>query len=65
MSRWTRRLLVSGLVLLFAYLLPLFRSNMSTEERQVLPTNVKPLHYELTLKPDLETFVFHGKVKIE
>ncbi|KAJ5109188.1 hypothetical protein N7456_005863 [Penicillium angulare] len=26
--------------------------------------SVRPVHYDLTLEPDLETFVFHGHVKI-
>ncbi|CAH1397947.1 unnamed protein product [Nezara viridula] len=30
-----------------------------------LPKNVKPLHYDLQLKPNLETFVFEGKVGIK
>lgn len=33
--------------------------------REVLPTNVKPLHYDLTLEPDLEKFTFEGTVVIE
>ncbi|KAI7900637.1 aminopeptidase [Cokeromyces recurvatus] len=33
-------------------------------ERQVLPTNVKPTHYDLTLQPNLKTFVFQGHVKV-
>ncbi len=33
--------------------------------REVLPTNVKPMHYDLTLEPDLEKFTFEGTVKIE
>lgn len=33
--------------------------------REVLPTNVKPLHYDLTLEPNLETFEYTGKVSIE
>lgn len=33
--------------------------------REVLPTNVKPLHYDLTLEPDLEHFTYTGKVIIE
>jgi aminopeptidase 2 len=33
--------------------------------RQVLPTNVKPIHYHLTLEPDFETFKYEGKVVIE
>ncbi|CAO3614306.1 unnamed protein product [Cunninghamella blakesleeana] len=34
-------------------------------ERQVLPTVVKPTHYDLWLKPDLEAFVFDGHVKVD
>ncbi|KAI7861332.1 peptidase family M1-domain-containing protein, partial [Spinellus fusiger] len=34
-------------------------------ERQVLPTNVTPLHYDLTLQPNLETFDFLGHVKVD
>jgi len=33
--------------------------------REVLPTNVKPLHYDLTLEPDFESFKYSGKVTIE
>ena len=33
--------------------------------REVLPTNVKPLHYALTLEPDFEKFIYSGKVAIE
>ena len=33
--------------------------------RDVLPTNVKPVHYDLTLEPNLETFKFQGEVTIE
>lgn len=33
--------------------------------REVLPTNVKPTHYDLTLEPDLEKFTFSGRVIIE
>lgn len=33
--------------------------------REVLPKNVKPLHYDLTLEPDLETFEYEGTVVIE
>lgn len=36
-----------------------------TSGREVLPTNVKPLHYHLTLEPNLETFEYTGKVVIE
>ncbi|GME75586.1 unnamed protein product [Ambrosiozyma monospora] len=34
-------------------------------ERQVLPTNVKPMHYDLTLDPNLTTFKFDGFVTID
>jgi hypothetical protein len=33
--------------------------------RQVLPTDVKPLHYALTLEPNLKTFEYNGEVAIE
>lgn len=33
--------------------------------REVLPTNVKPRHYDLTLEPDFEKFTFEGTVIIE
>ncbi|KAF1815182.1 hypothetical protein P152DRAFT_456232 [Eremomyces bilateralis CBS 781.70] len=33
--------------------------------RELLPKNVKPLHYHLTLEPDLETFRYNGKVSID
>lgn len=34
-------------------------------KREVLPTNVKPKHYDLTLEPDLEKFTYEGSVVIE
>lgn len=34
-------------------------------ERQVLPTVVKPTHYDLWLQPNLDTFIFQGQVKIK
>ncbi|TID29521.1 hypothetical protein CANINC_001916 [Pichia inconspicua] len=36
-----------------------------SESRQVLPTNVKPLHYDLKLEPLFDTFKFNGEVKID
>ena len=33
--------------------------------REVLPTNVKPLHYVLTLEPDFKKFSYEGTVVIE
>ncbi|KAI9818054.1 MAG: Aminopeptidase 2 mitochondrial [Pycnora praestabilis] len=36
-----------------------------TQGREVLPTNVKPLHYDLTLEPDFEKFTYEGTVTID
>ena len=36
-----------------------------TKGRQVLPTNVKPLHYDVTLEPDFEKFTYRGNVIID
>jgi aminopeptidase 2 len=33
--------------------------------REVLPKNVKPIHYDLTLEPNFETFEYEGTVVIE
>lgn len=33
--------------------------------REVLPTNVKPLHYDLTLEPNFANFSYDGTVVIE
>jgi len=33
--------------------------------REVLPKNVRPLHYDLTLEPNLETFKYEGTVTID
>ena len=33
--------------------------------REVLPTNVKPLHYDLTLEPNFDKFSYEGTVVIE
>jgi aminopeptidase 2 len=33
--------------------------------REVLPTNVKPIHYRLIMEPNLESFEYKGKVEIE
>jgi len=35
------------------------------EKRELLPTNVKPTHYQIFLFPDLEKFIFEGEVVIE
>lgn len=36
-----------------------------TQGREVLPKNVKPLHYHVTMEPDLEKLTYEGKVVIE
>lgn len=33
--------------------------------REVLPTNVKPLHYNVVLDPNFKDFTFEGTVSIE
>lgn len=40
-------------------------SQIIPQDREVLPTNVKPLHYDLTLEPNFETFKFDGTVVID
>lgn len=37
----------------------------NVQGREVLPTNVKPQHYDLTLEPDFEKFTYEGTVIIE
>ncbi|KAI9037006.1 M1 family metallopeptidase [Aspergillus affinis] len=36
-----------------------------THGREVLPTNVKPVHYDLTLEPNFEAFTYDGSVVID
>ncbi|QRD85770.1 aminopeptidase [Aspergillus flavus] len=36
-----------------------------THGREVLPTNVKPVHYDLTLEPNFESFKYEGTVVID
>lgn len=36
-----------------------------TKGRELLPTNVIPKHYDVTLEPDLKNFTFNGKVLID
>ncbi|PSN60535.1 hypothetical protein BS50DRAFT_579067 [Corynespora cassiicola Philippines] len=36
-----------------------------TQAREVLPANVKPLHYDLTLEPNFADFSYDGKVVID
>ncbi|KAJ5669164.1 hypothetical protein N7462_010234 [Penicillium macrosclerotiorum] len=37
----------------------------NVQGREVLPTNVKPVHYDLTLEPNFETFKYDGTVVID
>lgn len=36
-----------------------------TQGREVLPKNVKPVHYHLTLEPNFTDFTYEGEVSIE
>ncbi|KAI9845477.1 MAG: Aminopeptidase 2 mitochondrial [Sclerophora amabilis] len=36
-----------------------------TQGREVLPTNVTPLHYDLTLEPDFDKFSYEGTVTVD
>lgn len=36
-----------------------------SQGREVLPKNVKPKHYNLTLEPDLDKHEYSGTVQIE
>lgn len=64
---WTRY----ALWLLVPIMLALYYSHENTvladikHERQVLPTSVKPVHYDLNLTPDLTTFQYKGSVKVK
>lgn len=33
--------------------------------REVLPNNVTPLHYDITLEPNFRAFTFEGSLKID
>ncbi|KAJ5610716.1 hypothetical protein N7510_007435 [Penicillium lagena] len=37
----------------------------NVQGREVLPTNVKPLHYDLTLEPNFDKFTYDGTVVID
>lgn len=41
------------------------QSSTAVPDRQVLPTNVKPQHYNLVLEPLFDTFKFNGEVTID
>ncbi|KAL6709626.1 Aminopeptidase 2 mitochondrial [Coniothyrium glycines] len=36
-----------------------------TKGREILPANVRPLHYDLTLEPDFDEFTYDGAVTID
>lgn len=36
-----------------------------SKDRELLPANVKPIHYALTLEPNFHDFTFEGEVIIE
>ena len=36
----------------------------SRPDREVLPNNVQPTHYDLTITPNMEAFTFEGRVLI-
>jgi aminopeptidase 2 len=38
---------------------------VSSYARELLPTNVRPTHYDLTLEPNLETLKYDGHVIID
>ena len=38
---------------------------MPGTEAAVLPKNIKPLHYQLELKPDIQNFAFSGNASID
>ena len=40
-------------------------ASTSTQGRVVLPTNVVPKHYDVSLEPDFDKFTFEGKVVID
>lgn len=40
-------------------------ASTNVQGREVLPTNVKPVHYDLTLEPNFEKFTYDGSVLIE
>ncbi|KAI5969501.1 APE2 [Candida margitis] len=40
-------------------------SQANPQGREVLPTNVTPLHYDLTLEPNFDTFKFNGQETID
>ena len=37
----------------------------AAQGRELLPANVKPVHYDLTLEPNFESFTYDGQIVIE
>ncbi|KAJ2538616.1 hypothetical protein GGF49_005807, partial [Coemansia sp. RSA 1853] len=77
---WKRRLAVTLALLivpLIAMLVVAWRVDKSlpdmtsvatqdaVEERELLPTNVTPTHYDLLLAPNLEALTYTGEVRIK
>lgn len=40
-------------------------THVSNGGREILPGNVVPRHYDLTLEPNFETFKFEGRVVVD
>lgn len=38
---------------------------VSAQARELLPTNVKPTHYDVSLEPDFDKLTFDGRVVID
>jgi aminopeptidase 2 len=66
-SFWSRY----GLYLIIPIFLAVYFSKGKTvnavngQVRQILPTQVKPTHYNLYLKPDLAAFTYNGVESVE
>jgi len=41
------------------------QNEAARQQRDILPANVAPTHYDLLIKPDMEKFVFDGVVTIQ
>jgi hypothetical protein len=52
-------------LIFFAYLYQQLQQDIMATSRQVLPTNVRPVHYHLSLRPNLSTFKFDGRVQVK
>ena len=45
--------------------LDVYKRQPYTMSREVLPKNVTPLHYDITLEPDFQAFTFEGSLRID